>query len=81
MSGLLNNSARGLNGTNGKVIWSYKASELNKGTFGTWGIAESPLIDGEKIYFSPGGPETAMIANFHWPDGTFSAFSLFPGYN
>ena len=51
-----------IDGTNGKVIWSYKASELNKGTFGTWGIAESPLIDGEKIYFSPGGPETAMIA-------------------
>jgi outer membrane protein assembly factor BamB len=51
-----------IDGTNGKVIWSYKASELNKGTYGSWGIAESILIDGEKIYFSPGGPETAMIA-------------------
>lgn len=51
-----------IDGTNGKVIWSYKASELNKGTYGMWGIAESLLIDGEKIYFSPGGPETAMIA-------------------
>lgn len=46
----------------GKVIWSYKASEINKGTFGTWGIAESPLIDGNKLFFSPGGPETMTIA-------------------
>jgi len=48
--------------TTGKMIWSYKASELNKGTFGAWGIAESLLVDGNKIYFSPGGPETMTIA-------------------
>jgi outer membrane protein assembly factor BamB len=48
--------------TSGKMIWSYKGSELNKGTYGSWGIAESLLIDGEKIYFSPGGPETMTIA-------------------
>lgn len=47
---------------NGKIIWSYKASELNKGTYGAWGIAESLLIDGDKIYFTPGGPETMCIA-------------------
>jgi len=46
----------------GKIIWAYKASELNKGTYGSWGIAESMLIDGDKIYFSPGGPETMTIA-------------------
>jgi len=51
-----------IDAANGKVIWSYKASEMNKGTYGTWGIAESILIDGEKIYFSPGGPETMTIA-------------------
>jgi outer membrane protein assembly factor BamB len=51
-----------IDGTTGKVIWSYKASELNKGTYGQWGIAESVLIDGNKIYFSPGGPETMTIA-------------------
>lgn len=48
--------------TNGQVVWSYKASELNKGTYGRWGIAESLLIDNEKIYFSPGGYETMAIA-------------------
>jgi len=40
-------------GTSGKMIWSYKASEMNKGTYGNWGIAESLIIDGDKLYFSP----------------------------
>ncbi len=51
-----------IDGTNGRIIWSYKASEMNKGTYGNWGIAESLLIDGDKLYFSPGGPETMTIA-------------------
>jgi len=51
-----------VDGTTGKIIWSYKASELHKGTYGSWGIAESLLIDGDKIYYSPGGPETMTIA-------------------
>jgi outer membrane protein assembly factor BamB len=51
-----------IDGTTGKIIWSYKASELNQGTYGRWGIAESILIDDNKIYFSPGGPETMTIA-------------------
>ncbi|MEI7662509.1 MAG: PQQ-binding-like beta-propeller repeat protein [Bacteroidota bacterium] len=51
-----------IDGTTGKIIWSYKASELNKGTYGKWGIAESLLLDGNRLYFSPGGPETMTIA-------------------
>jgi outer membrane protein assembly factor BamB len=51
-----------VDGNTGKIIWSYKASELHKGTFGSWGIAESLLIDGDKVFFSPGGPETMTIA-------------------
>jgi outer membrane protein assembly factor BamB len=51
-----------IDGTTGKIIWLYKESELNKGTYGRWGIAESLLIDGNKIFFSPGGPETMTIA-------------------
>ncbi len=50
------------NANSGEMIWSYKASEENKGTYGNWGIAESLLIDGEQIYFSPGGPETNTLA-------------------
>ena len=51
-----------IDGISGKIIWSYKASEMNNGIFGKWGIAESLLIDGNKLYFSPGGPETMTIA-------------------
>lgn len=51
-----------IDATTGKKIWSYKASELNKGTYGSWGISEALLIDGNKVYFSPGGPETMTIA-------------------
>lgn len=46
----------------GKIIWSVKASEVYKGMYGEWGIAESLLLDGQKLYFSPGGPETMTIA-------------------
>lgn len=49
-------------GKTGAIIWSVKASELYKGTYGPWGIAESLLIDGDKIYFTPGGPLTMTIA-------------------
>lgn len=49
-------------GTTGKVIWTYKGSELHKGTYGSWGIAESLLIDSDKVFYSPGGPETMTIA-------------------
>ncbi len=51
-----------IDGNTGKIIWTYKASELHKGTYGSWGIAESMLIDGNKVYYSPGGPETMTIA-------------------
>ena len=51
-----------IDGTSGKVIWAYKGSEINKGTYGMWGIAESLIIDGDKLYFSPGGPETMTMA-------------------
>ena len=51
-----------IDGTLGKIIWSYKASEVNRGTYGNWGIAESPIVDGNKIYYSPGGPLTMTIA-------------------
>ncbi len=51
-----------IDGTSGNVIWTYKASEMNKGTYGMWGIAESIVIDGEKLYFTSGGAETMTIA-------------------
>ena len=51
-----------IDGINGTIIWLLKASETYKGTFGPWGIAESLLIDGNKLFFTTGGPETMTIA-------------------
>ena len=51
-----------VNAVSGAIIWSLKASEMYKGTYGSWGIAESLIVDGDKLYFSPGGPETMTIA-------------------
>lgn len=51
-----------VNGISGEIVWSVKASEKYKGTFGEWGIAESLLIDAQKVYFTPGGPETMTVA-------------------
>jgi outer membrane protein assembly factor BamB len=51
-----------IDGSNGSIIWSLKASDTYKGTFGQWGIAESLIIDGDKIYFTTGGHETMTIA-------------------
>jgi len=48
--------------TSGEILWSYKASEIHKGTYGNWGIAESLIVDGDQLYFTPGGPETTTIA-------------------
>jgi outer membrane protein assembly factor BamB len=49
-------------GNSGEIIWSCKASDENMGIYGNWGIAEAPLIDGDKLYFSPGGFKTMTIA-------------------
>ena len=51
-----------IDGLSGEIIWSQKTREEYKGTTGPWGIAESPLIDGQKLYFTTGGPETTTIA-------------------
>ena len=49
-------------GISGEIIWLLKASEEYGGTYGRWGIAESPMIDGDKLYFTTGGPQTTTIA-------------------
>jgi len=45
----------------GTVVWSVKASEIYGGSYGQWGLAESLLIDGDKLFFTPGGSETTTI--------------------
>lgn len=51
-----------IDAADGKIIWSLKASDEYEGSYGNWGIAESILIIGEKLIFSPGGKSTAVVA-------------------
>ena len=52
-----------LEAATGKKVWSKNL----KGDFGgvlmsNWGYCESPLIDGDKVVCTPGGPKGAMLA-------------------
>lgn len=45
-----------------KILWSVPALEKFKGEFWQWEIAESPLIVGDKVIYTPGGNLTSMVA-------------------
>lgn len=51
-----------INAITGSIIWSVKASENFSGTYGRWGLAESLLIVDDKVFFTPGGNTTTMVA-------------------
>ncbi|MCK5146130.1 PQQ-like beta-propeller repeat protein [bacterium] len=46
----------------GKIIWQKNIVSLYNGESGTWAYSESPLIDGEKVLVTPGGPDASVIA-------------------
>jgi len=46
----------------GKIIWSVKVNEKFEGAFGEWGKAESPLVIDDKVFFTPAGNRTTMVA-------------------
>lgn len=51
-----------LNAHTGEVIWARKVSEEFNGTYGRWGIAESLLVLDDRVFFTPGGSQTTMVA-------------------
>lgn len=51
-----------LNAIDGSIIWQVKATEIYKGTYGKWGISESLIVLDDKVFYTPGGNETTMIA-------------------
>ncbi|MFC2103904.1 PQQ-binding-like beta-propeller repeat protein [Bacteroidota bacterium] len=51
-----------LNAFSGKIIWAVKASEIFEGAYGRWGLAESLLILNDKVFFTPGGNKTTILA-------------------
>lgn len=46
----------------GNIIWKLDAHEVYEGRFGRFGLAESVLIDEEKVFYTTGGDKTTMIA-------------------
>jgi outer membrane protein assembly factor BamB len=46
----------------GDIKWQVDAFDEYDGRYAKWGIAESTLIDGDKIFFTPGAKKAAMVA-------------------
>jgi len=46
----------------GKIIWSVDALKKFEGKYGSWGIAESPLVVDDKVIYTPCGRKTTMVA-------------------
>ncbi len=53
-----------LDAITGEIIWSTNASEAFEGTYGRWGISESLLICEDKVFYTPGGNKTTMLAYY-----------------
>jgi len=50
-----------MNVSNGEVKWTKSLQDDFGGSFGGWGYAESPLIDGDYLICCPGGDSAAMM--------------------
>jgi outer membrane protein assembly factor BamB len=69
----------------GRVVWTRNLRRDFGGKPGTWAYAESPLVDGEHVICTPGGPEATIVSleartgNLVWkssiPDGGDAAYA------
>jgi outer membrane protein assembly factor BamB len=46
----------------GKLVWHHHLEKDFQGNRGTWAYTESPLLDGDVLVCTPGGPVAAMLA-------------------
>lgn len=51
-----------LNVEDGKILWQRSFTEDFGGVLPAWSYRESPLIDGDKLICTPGGPDALMVA-------------------
>ena len=51
-----------LRAATGERIWGANLMERFGGRVPTWGISESPLIDGDRVIVTPGGPGASVVA-------------------
>jgi outer membrane protein assembly factor BamB len=49
-------------GKTGRRIWYRNVYQEFSGKCNLYGVSESPLILGNKVFYTPGGPETSMVA-------------------
>ncbi len=69
-----------LDAANGDKVWSKNLVDDFEGKAGSWGFAESPLIDGEKLLVAPGGNKAGMVAlDKHTGRTIWEAKDLKPG--
>ncbi len=48
--------------SDGSIVWKRNMLDDFKGANPYWHISESPLIDGEKVIVTPGGPDACVVA-------------------
>jgi outer membrane protein assembly factor BamB len=46
----------------GKILWLFDGVAKFGGEFGDWGVCESLLISGDKLFYTPAGKKTTMVA-------------------
>jgi outer membrane protein assembly factor BamB len=51
-----------LQASDGKVIWQSNLERDFGGSVPRWSYRESPLVDGEKVICTPGGPDATLVA-------------------
>ena len=51
-----------LDAASGKMVWSQNILQKFRGSVPSWGISESPLVDGDRLIVMPGGRDGSLIA-------------------
>jgi outer membrane protein assembly factor BamB len=71
------------NTTDGRVLWQFDAIRRFDGKFGDWGVCESLLLQDDKVFYTPGGPKTTVVAldrntgNTIWESSTLADTSAY----
>ena len=51
-----------LRARDGKIVWQISMTEKFGGSVPRWSYRESPLVDGDKVICTPGGPDATLVA-------------------
>lgn len=51
-----------LSSVDGKLVWERSLTQDFKGVVPAWSYRESPLVDGDRVICTPGGPDAVVVA-------------------